>query len=95
MILPRTTLSNTRDFPRDTHISVDPNRPPGFPEDDKCDKEYFADKLNCEAECKSSSLSEASCRVKAWWKWAKCKNNGEPDRPDHYDSGLPDGWWMS
>jgi RHS repeat-associated protein len=80
----------------DTHISIG-IPPQRFPEDDSCDKQYFEDVLQCGAQC-SSTFAEKKCKVKAWWKWVKCKGNNEgPDKPDFPDSDFPvfddPSWW--
>jgi RHS repeat-associated protein len=82
---------------RDTQIVVDPNKPE-LPEDDKCDKDYFADKLACESSCGDSSIKAAACKSKAWGKWVICKNNTRPGNPrDPEDPGpfIDPGYWMS
>lgn len=97
IFIPRSEVSpRPATLPRGIHIPVDPNQPPKFPEDDNCDKEYLADKWQCEISCEGSGISNAACKTKAWLKWLRCKNNNpDPDKPEWPSVGPFDdpGYW--
>lgn len=78
----------------ETSISESPNNQ-NCPENDPCQKRYFADKIECEFT--TSGTSYAKCMIKAWVAWRKCKNMNPPndtiDPPSGgFDDPLSPGW---